>query len=286
VQDLFFQGPFGILPIDNTQISVVDQHQDIVPGGTVEAVIPLDNINSLPQVLASLQASLPISGTVLVPEPRNEIRPETVLRELDISNILGSNVATPVRVTDSRLSDASLTDRISNQRGAPVSSQINLPGRTEIFNAGRPQTRAISSSNANRQFVEPTRSPRQPHTSVNRRTFTVSRPQVIGLINVLGQDTVRSLFQTGRLRYQPNIQRSQTTGSPIIRSMAPSLTDSVMNQRRTVLPAHNNQIVPSFRQPNLADRRGHSMRDISDQTQRGSNIGSGINNDILSLLGL
>ncbi|XP_053383141.1 uncharacterized protein LOC123564551 [Mercenaria mercenaria] len=296
VRDLLNQGPVDLLPLpaDGNVHSLVDQTQGIIPGGTVEAVIPIDNINSLAQVLNNLQTSVPTSGTVLIPEPSNELRPETVLRQLDIGNILGSNIAAPV-----------LIDRLPSQQSGPRTSRLaagNTGGRALSQRIAANRANNLHQSNGGRtsqntqrsMFIPPLNNRRaqrpQQRTQVSRRrVFPVSVTQLRRLISVLGRDTVRRLLQSGRLVLQPNVQRRQIVRAPVIRTRTPSLRNTMIRQRfPTGTSPNRNNLFSQFSQPRRINRRVNLNNNNLERTPSRASQSRSVNSnmDILSMLGL
>lgn len=252
LHELLQRGSVDIHPVavNNHDVSsVVDHNQGIVPGGTVEAVIPIENIDSLAQVLASLETSIPTAGSVLVPEPRNEISPRTVLRELNIGNILGSNVATPTQVTlapprrreptQRRTVSPRLTEtrRIDPRRGT-LNRQVLERLRQEQLRRRSPQTTPS-------QSIQSTPSRRQPTGN------PVTIAQLRELVSILGRTTVRELLQRGRIRLSPTVQRRQVIRRPVTRTRVPtSRSELLMRQQlasRRRLPSISSQFPSSLR---------------------------------------
>ncbi|KAL4240744.1 hypothetical protein ACF0H5_001533 [Mactra antiquata] len=264
LQDLLQQGPVDIHPVavnTNDVSSVVDQNQGIVPGGTVKAVIPIDNIDSLAQVLASLETTIPTSNSVLLPEPRNDISPNTVLRELDISNILGANIATPVQVTlaPSRREPArrTLTSRGSGTgRVDPRRVALNRQN-IERLRQEQERRRGLGSSTA-----RTSQSSRNSSRSRSPAAFRSQRPgnfvtaaQIRGLVSILGTTTVRDLLRSGRIRVSPSVQRRQVVRRPVTRTRIPTARDGLVRRQRISPSDRRVTTVPSLTRSRLGDRR-------------------------------
>lgn len=294
IQDLLRQGPVDILPlpIDGNVLSVVDQNQGIVPGGTVEAVIPIDNIDSLTQVLANLQTSIPTAGTVLMPEPRNNLRPETVLRELDIANILGSNIVSPVPV------ERVPPQQTDSRAISPAVGNINNQVQSQVF----PQT-AIDNRLPRTQFVPQINNHQTGFRSIaqmpqtSRRVFPVTYTQLRRLISTLGRETVRGLLQSGRIVFQQSVPRRQIIRRPVIRTRAPSLRNTVFRQNipTRISPSTRNILTSRFQRPQRRIRNfsfeNNSLNRTPAQSTRtpaesSSSRRVNSNRDILSMLGL
>lgn len=240
-------------------VSVVKNPQDIniPPGSRVEAVIPINSIDNLAEVLASLGTSVPSSSRSIIVPDANALNAGQVLRELDLANLLGIDAntlggaiteapsmpsfspAVPREISRSRqvfrsptIDQQPIARRTTSGTRPPSQQQLLLrqlqQARQRPRTVSRPavdQRQALANLRARRLAL--LRARQRAAAQAQQRAVDLNQlsgTQLRRLLNRLDGATLQRLINSGRLTLTPNVEqpRQVTLSGTQVRRITPS----------------------------------------------------------------
>lgn len=255
-------------------VSVLKNPRDIAipPGSRVEAVIPINSIDNLAEVLASLGTSVPSQSVVV--SDSNALNAGQVMRELDLGNLLGIDTSTlggaltpdvavpapvaqavPREIARSRqvfrspVVDQQPSTRRLRTGGTRGLTQDQLllqqlqsgQGRQRQRPATRPTTQdrrqALAALRARR--LAALRARQQAATRRQQRPIELnqlSSTQLRRLLNRMDGATLQRLINSGRITLTPNIEQPRAAQLPTSRARIVGSDPRATQRTRAALP--------------------------------------------------